>query len=559
MNDIITLLNTHFGGSKKVIKIDAQQLHDDLLALINFNDHKPKYFAEYKNEFEDLFEKIYSINRDGYGIDFEILRLRVFLHLNKFKANNDELNEIFRSIRDLYNVKKELQKVTAKNVELENAIDTFSKIIVKLKKDLFSKDAQIKELSEERDKQKKENTRLEKELSRIDKDYRQRLSRLADEVDITTKEMKKQMFLARQVPQLKKEKEVQLASIERLKEEKKKLIVDYTAKIAEINNDLEKVIKERASYNEVIANLKAENERIEFQYTQITKHIEEAYERITKLNKNELENATKYFESQNLDRVETMFDQSLRFEEDGKYYKVSVYIQDGFIQKGTKAEDLHRYHIYNCQTIQDMRTKDKGFRYSISSRSDNFFKYRLYSDKNEVIIDTEEQELHICKNCLNIYNFNFSKLRRNRVMDPHTFNKANLLNEYIHTEIFELEENKEVLLLPSDFVYDYEYIPNTYSEDWKVYSKLIKKMRNNTCEECGWKPSNSEEMRYLHTHHKNFRKFDDTPKNLKVLCIDCHSNQPDHKHIKNTKDWKDFRIIQKQIEKEKETLVEQEL
>ena len=49
------------------------------------------------------------------------------------------------------------------------------------------------------------------------------------------------------------------------KEEKKKLIVDYTAKITEINSDLEKVLKERAGYNEVIANLKAEKERIEFQ------------------------------------------------------------------------------------------------------------------------------------------------------------------------------------------------------------------------------------------------------------------------------------------------------
>jgi len=551
MNDIITLLNTHFGGSKRIIKIDIAKLHNDLLSIINFNDHKPKYFAEFKNEFEDLFEKIYSINRDGYGIDFEILRLRVFLHLNRFKANNEELNEVFRSIRDLYNLQKELQKLTAKNMDLEKSNDTFSKIIIKLKKDLFSKDAQLKELSEERDIQKKENIRLEKELNRIDKDYRQRLSRLSDEVDITTKEMKKQMFLARQVPQLKKEKELKLANIERLKEEKKQLIVDYTAKITELNNDLEKLRKERISYNELITNLKSDKEKIEFQYTQITKHIEEAYERITKLNKNELENATKYFESQNLDRVETLFDQSLRFEEDGKYYKVAVYIQDGFIQKGTKTEDLHRYHIYNCQTIQDMRTKDKGFRYSISSRSDNFFKYRLYSDKNEIIIDTEEQELHICKNCLNIYNFNFSKLRRNKVLEPIKFNEAKLLNEYIHTEVFELEENKEVLLLPSDFVFDYEYIPNVYSEDWKVYSKLIKKMRNNTCEECSWRPTSAEEMKYLHTHHKNFRKFDDEPRNLKVLCIDCHSNQLDHKHLKKSLDWKDFRIIKTVFEKEK--------
>ena len=38
--------------------------------------------------------------------------------------------------------------------------------------------------------------------------------------------------------------------------------------------------------------------------------------------------------------------------------------------------------------------------------------------------------------------------------------------------------------------------------------------------------------RFLHAHHVNGLKWDNSVENLRALCIRCHSDQPMHSHIK---------------------------
>lgn len=59
-----------------------------------------------------------------------------------------------------------------------------------------------------------------------------------------------------------------------------------------------------------------------------------------------------------------------------------------------------------------------------------------------------------------------------------------------------------------------------YSRDWVFISKKYKKYRNYICEECGLGCCITKY--YLHVHHINGNKLNNSWRNLKVLCRKCH-------------------------------------
>ena len=73
-------------------------------------------------------------------------------------------------------------------------------------------------------------------------------------------------------------------------------------------------------------------------------------------------------------------------------------------------------------------------------------------------------------------------------------------------------------------------IRNEYAHDWKDISRRVRSERGFVCEDCGVKLSDSTWL--LHTHHQNRNKSDNREQNLCVLCVQCHSDQPGHFHMK---------------------------
>lgn len=70
-----------------------------------------------------------------------------------------------------------------------------------------------------------------------------------------------------------------------------------------------------------------------------------------------------------------------------------------------------------------------------------------------------------------------------------------------------------------------------YVLDWKVISDRTRENKDYTCEEC--KVRLHDQLKLLHVHHINRDKQDNSPQNLRVLCIICHANCEAHEHLAN--------------------------
>ncbi|QSE96556.1 HNH endonuclease signature motif containing protein [Fulvivirga lutea] len=81
-----------------------------------------------------------------------------------------------------------------------------------------------------------------------------------------------------------------------------------------------------------------------------------------------------------------------------------------------------------------------------------------------------------------------------------------------------------------------KYVPSEisrtgYTKDWGQVSYARRAQEDFTCEGCKIQLLHDDAY-YLEVHHKNRKKEDNRKKNLKVLCIECHS-EVDDLHRKN--------------------------
>jgi hypothetical protein len=200
----------------------------------------------------------------------------------------------------------------------------------------------------------------------------------------------------------------------------------------------------------------------------------------------------------------------------GEIRKTIVHICD--IRKFNGSYTLPKFHIFECQTLTKMRNNNRSHRYKKVSRTDGKF---------WVIRGTKKsyETLKICNyNCLSQYNNIYNKNKT--VMN---FS----LQEYIKEPIKHIEPYIQV----ED---DMTTIPTDYSSNWKEISLQRKEYYKWICQECFFDCSPAHLKRFLHTHHINADRSNNNIANLKVLCIECHSNQFNHSHIKEKSEYKEF-------------------
>jgi hypothetical protein len=175
--------------------------------------------------------------------------------------------------------------------------------------------------------------------------------------------------------------------------------------------------------------------------------------------------------------------------------------------------NLPKFHFYQCRTLNDMQSKGRFERYVVTQRKTGYFLMDKKTGYDSYEKDVEEK-LNVCKNCMNWYNNKFGKS-----YTVETFVIAEFFGHFIQSPISRQP------------TYTDKNAPlSGYTEDWNTVSVRHKEQCRYICQQCGIDLNNHKKL--LQTHHVNGSKSDNSPSNLKALCIECHSDQPSHGHMK---------------------------
>lgn len=213
-------------------------------------------------------------------------------------------------------------------------------------------------------------------------------------------------------------------------------------------------------------------------------------------------------------------------DEYGRKRKVVAYIRDYSPYRQIEQPDAqnwnstYKYHLTCCDVLKRKQRDGTYDKYTGTNRKDGFFKVNLIRENK--IISTKDQDLRVCKKCLEAldycgYKKNYSK--RQEIFENFS------LEEY-------LKNNDTDFVIDPKFT-ENESPPNVYDESFSNLSRRLKEMKNFICEECGL--DCSIDPRLLDTHHINGVKSNNSPSNLRVLCIGCHTNI--HEHLKHGRRW----------------------
>lgn len=210
-----------------------------------------------------------------------------------------------------------------------------------------------------------------------------------------------------------------------------------------------------------------------------------------------------------------------------KGQKVIVYIRDQYAKYYGKGG--YKFHLTSCKTISDAFKDKRNSRYVISLRTDGFFKINLM-EEDELIEENIMAPLKVCRNCLtsiNYENYSSAGSNKNRIYENFRLSNYFKIFKSSHLNIGLFDNNERAPI-------------NTYNSNFSVVSRAIKEGAGYRCEECGINMSYRNHRKFAHVHHIDANKSNDHLTNLKVLCIECHSNKPGHERIKGSVEYYEF-------------------
>ena len=219
-----------------------------------------------------------------------------------------------------------------------------------------------------------------------------------------------------------------------------------------------------------------------------------------------------------LEDVETNFGGLLSY----KGEQVVLYIKDTRQDRFTLLHDIgksRRFHVFDCRTLDEMKGKGKFERYVVTTRKDGGFLVEA-TDSITGSVEEIEAPLAVCMNCLKELKWKgWISLKQSRDIWEN-FSLQDFFAEF-------------ATFFSSKPQYSDETAPRGgYAEDWHQIATAMKQQRSWHCDKCGVNLSEPQNQRLLHGHHKNGVVSDNRPSNIDVLCLLCHSEQPDHQWMK---------------------------
>lgn len=178
----------------------------------------------------------------------------------------------------------------------------------------------------------------------------------------------------------------------------------------------------------------------------------------------------------------------------------------------------NKFHVAYCQTLEEMRGKGRYERYVATNDLSGEFYIAGHDPDSGKNIDGRTR-LKVCKNCLGkLYYQKYRRRIDRRILDR-------------SVAAFDLEAffDKYKSFFPHMPSRRAGKFDGQYTADWGEVARRYRERKNFTCENCRLDLRNAPHL--LHVHHVNGVKTNNSPANLKALCIQCHSQQPDHSHI----------------------------
>ncbi|WP_409029047.1 HNH endonuclease [Gracilimonas sediminicola] len=159
-------------------------------------------------------------------------------------------------------------------------------------------------------------------------------------------------------------------------------------------------------------------------------------------------------------------------------------------------DSLPKYHITDCET----RETYSGFRFA------NHMPVEIYCINQRKSLGA--QHLELCKNCIREVNF---------------YSMGNYDTDWFEVILAKANEREYT---------KYDLRSDGYTRDWGHVSKAYRYRKDFVCEECGIDLSEKRAEFFCEVHHIDRDKTNNQTKNLRCLCIRCHS-KVDAVHEKN--------------------------
>jgi hypothetical protein len=205
--------------------------------------------------------------------------------------------------------------------------------------------------------------------------------------------------------------------------------------------------------------------------------------------------------------------------------RILVYIRD-------QHAFNYKFHFVDCTTLKTMRQQNRYNRYVVTERTDGYFVVNRENERGEKI--RREDKLGVCKCCLKEFNYqNYNNLTQREQSDK--------INKFNIEEFFNFCEQTGIMssLLRPKYS-DITAPIDEYPEDWEAISKERRRIKSYKCEECGLLLEQDKHL--LQVHHVDHCRYNNSPDNLRVLCIRCHSHQtgPGHNRLRHKEEFAEF-------------------
>jgi hypothetical protein len=227
------------------------------------------------------------------------------------------------------------------------------------------------------------------------------------------------------------------------------------------------------------------------------------------------------------DQVRALSDGTLAY----KDRRVVLYIRDVSLHGNKSIADvMPKFHVARCRTLDEMHAQGRGKRYVVATRTTGEFAINVM--RNGTLSSQRDLRLAVCQNCLDHLSFDSFSYKQNKVTRDSIVARFTLDRFFSHYPIRILDDR------------GYERADtaplNEYPPDFADRARQIKAQQGYRCEGCGWTPRTDAGRRFIHLHHKNALKYDNSLENFAVLCIECHTDQPLHAHLLQHPDYIEF-------------------